>query len=123
MTVTTDQPGSPDGLPDFDQPMALSFHADDSLLVVSGCVEEDEAVSLKAAIADHTDDHTHALTVDLSAVTYFPSAAVGVVARAMGRSREAGVALDLVAAEGSITQRVLEICGVPYRKTLVPQPS
>lgn len=107
-------------LPNFDEPMALSFHADTHLLVVTGSVEEDETVSLKAAIADHSEDHTQDLVVDLSAVTYFPSAAVGVVARALGRSREAGVSLDLVAREGCITQRVLEICGVPYSRDAAP---
>jgi anti-anti-sigma factor len=107
-------------VPNFDEPMSLSFHPDSHLLVVTGCVEEDETVSLRAAIADHSDDHTQDLVVDLSEVTYFPSAAVGVVARAMGRSREGGVALDLVAREGCITQRVLEICGVPYRRDSAP---
>jgi anti-anti-sigma factor len=86
-----------------------------SVLAVSGEVDEVAAGELRTAIEKHSDGFTAPLAVDLSDVTYLPSAAVGVLATARQRSTTSGATLELVAADGSIAQRVLAVCALPYR--------
>lgn len=64
-----------------------------------------------AALVGDTDA---TLDVDLSQVDFLPSAGVGVLARARGEARKVGVELVLIAAEGTVAQRVLTICRLPH---------
>lgn len=96
-------------------PFAADFVESSQTLTVAGDVEEDSAVVLRDAIAAHTASFTRRLVIDLTAVTYLPSVAVGVLAKSGQKASLAGHALDLVAAEGSIAQRVLTVCALPHR--------
>jgi anti-anti-sigma factor len=84
-------------------------------LVVTGEVDENAAVALRSAIDEATAGYTRALTIDLSAVSFLPSFGVGVLATSARRADENGQPIDLVAASGTIAQRVLEVCAVPHR--------
>ena len=48
-------------------------------------------------------------------MTYLPSAAVGVLAKATQQFDSAGSNLELAAAVGSVAQRVLTVCAMPHR--------
>jgi anti-anti-sigma factor len=91
-----------------------TYDEDTATLTVAGDVDEDASVSLREALDDASrTGELHA--VDLSGVTLLPSFGIGVLAVALRQAADEGRGLDLVAAQGSISQRVLEICGLPYR--------
>lgn len=94
----------------------LSFAFDSGTLFVSGTVDELSAVQLREAISKHSEDLTTDLTIDLCDVDLLPSVGVGVLAVAMREAETRGAAVDLVAAPGTVVQRVLNICGMPFRE-------
>lgn len=94
----------------------MSMDPESATLLVGGTVDELSAVPLREALQKHTDDFTRDLTVDLGDVDFLPSLGVGVLAVAMRQAEENGVAIRLRATEGSIAQRVLHICGLPFAK-------
>ncbi|MBB6627477.1 STAS domain-containing protein [Nocardioides sp. KIGAM211] len=91
-----------------------SFDEDTAVLTVRGDIDETAGVELRDEITTRSQQFTRTICVDLSAVDYFPSLAVGVVARARSQATKNGVALDLVAAEDSIAGRVLTVCGIDH---------
>lgn len=99
-----------------EQPFSAVYEADNSILVISGEVDETSGVTLREAIESHSADFSRDLTVNLSRVDFLPSLAVGVLAVAMTSAERSGVKLVLVAVQGCIAQRVLEICALPYRE-------
>lgn len=88
------------------------------LLTVSGSVDEYAVIALRNALREQTGEHTAALTVDLTDADYLPSVAVSVLVAAMRSNEQNGVDLTLVAAPGTIAQRVLMVCALPYRESL-----
>ncbi|QWC84699.1 STAS domain-containing protein [Nocardioidaceae bacterium] len=90
---------------------------DGDTLVLHGSVEYDAVIELRNLIAEHSEDHSKDLTIDLSDVDYFPSVAVGVIAKALAAAHEKGTTLDLVAKPGSVPQRVLTICAIPFKES------
>lgn len=97
-----------------DQPYASSYDAEQNVLTVSGSIGELAGPRLREDIEKHSDQFSRSLDVDLSAVDFFPSLAVGVLAVAMRKSRDAGTEIGVQTREGTITARVLTICGLPY---------
>lgn len=97
-----------------EKPYASSYDAAENTLVVVGSVDELAGPTFREDLDEHTGQHTKPLTVDLSEVEFFPSLAVGVLAVAMRKSREAGVDLEVQARAGGIVARVLTICALPY---------
>jgi anti-anti-sigma factor len=97
-----------------DQPYESTYDEGQRLLSVSGTIGETTGPQFREDIETHSDEFTRPLDVDLSGVDFFPSLAVGVLAVALRRSREAGTELGVLAREGSIAARVLTICGLPY---------
>jgi anti-anti-sigma factor len=91
-----------------------SFDEASSTLTLSGEIDEAAGVVLREEISKYSRDFARPLRIDLSAVDYFPSLAVGVLATAMRRADQNGVGLGLVAAEGSVAQRVLTICNLEH---------
>ena len=89
----------------------------DGTLVVRGTVDDYGIIALRNLLEEHGGDKTGRLVVDLSEVDYLPSVAVGVLTRALGAMTRAGGELDLVARRGSVAQRVLMICALPYRES------
>ncbi len=98
-----------------DVPFALDFDAASGVLAVSGELDEEPAAALRAALEEHSQGYTSGLVLDLSGVTYLPSAAVGVLAKATQQFDSAGSNLELAAAAGSVAQRVLTVCAMPHR--------
>ncbi|MDO9457681.1 STAS domain-containing protein [Nocardioides sp.] len=96
-------------------PFAADFDASASVLTVTGEIDENEAVVLRDAISAHSADYSRDLVVDLTGVLYLPSVAVGVLAKAHKQSTTAGHPIDLLAAEATIAQRVLQVCALPHR--------
>lgn len=96
---------------------SVTFDEPSQTLAVAGDVEEANAVALRDAIDKHTDAFTKGLVIDLTAVTYLPSAAVGVLATTSTKATQTGQSIELFAAEGSIAQRVLQVCALPYRSS------
>ena len=91
-----------------------SFDDGTSTLAVTGEIDEAAGVVLREEISKYSREFARAIRVDLSNVDYFPSLAVGVLATARRRADQAGVGLGLVAAEGTVAQRVLTICQLEH---------
>jgi anti-anti-sigma factor len=89
---------------------------DGRLLTLHGEVDEGACVELRGLLAATTADLDGELTVDLSDVDFFPSAAIGVVIAAQNNARRSGASIGLLAAKGTIAQRVLTICGLEHRE-------
>ena len=96
-------------------PFTLDFDASTRVLTVAGDVDEPQSAALREGIEQHSEWFSQALVVDLTSVTYLPSAAVGVLAKAGQSFAETGATLELAAATGSIAERVLTVCAMPHR--------
>jgi anti-anti-sigma factor len=96
-------------------PLAVEFDDTAAVLAVSGDVDEESIETLRAAIEEHSAGYTTGLTVDLTGATYLPSVAVGVLVRAGQSFTATGAQFDLVAASGSLAQRVLTVSAMPHR--------
>jgi anti-anti-sigma factor len=83
-------------------------------LLLHGELDEIATVELRDVIGASTAELQRDLVIDLSDVDFLPSAAIGVLATAMASAQAHGAAIALVAADGSIAQRVLTICALPY---------
>ena len=94
-----------------------TFEADlvDRTLRVRGEVDDYGIIALRNLLAEHGTAPGSRLVVDLSGVDYLPSVAVGVLTRALASADRSGAELSLVAAQGSVAQRVLMVCALPYR--------
>lgn len=84
------------------------------VVVATGAVDEDAGNVLRDALADASADYTRSITLDLTEVTFLPSSAVAVLARAQRRLASGDGELALVAKRGSIAQRVLEVCAFEH---------
>lgn len=94
-------------------PFSTTFHEPSSTLLVVGDIEARNTADLGDAIAAHTDNR---IIVDLSAVTYLPSRAIGVLVVAMRRAEKTGAAgFEIVAAQGSVASAVLTATAIPHR--------
>ena len=98
-----------------DVPYALTFDAASGTLTVAGEVDENNAEALREGVEKHSQMYSVAMVLDLSAVTYLPSAAVGVLVRADQEFAAAGTPFELAAAAGTIAERVLTVCAMPHR--------
>jgi anti-anti-sigma factor len=83
-------------------------------LTLHGELDEIASIELRDVIGSASAELQRDLVVDLSDVDFFPSAAVGVLATARAGAQAHGATVALVAADGSIAQRVLMICALPY---------
>lgn len=93
-------------------PFGASYRSETNTLVVSGAVSETDRHAFRQALRDATDGYRRAVTVDLTAVEFFPSLAVGVL---IGARRACGPrgGITVVACPDSIVRRVLDIVGIP----------
>ena len=98
-------------------PSSITVDLDETsgTLTVTGDLDEVVVGELRDALEKHTGGYTRSLVVDLSGVDYLPSVAVGVLAKAMRQAADHGQGIELVAAEGTIAQRVLLVCALPHR--------
>ena len=96
-------------------PFTFAFDAASGALTVAGDVDEHNAAALREGIEKHSQMYSIGMVLDLSAVTYLPSTAVGVLVRADQEFAAAGTAFELAAATGTIAERVLTVCAMPHR--------
>jgi anti-anti-sigma factor len=90
----------------------------DGTLRVRGDVDDYGIIALRNLLAEHGTTPGGRLVVDLSEVAYLPSVAVGVLTRGLGQAQRAGADLVLLASPGTVAQRVLMVCALPYHETL-----
>lgn len=83
-------------------------------LTLRGELDEATTFELRDLIGTATSSLRRDLVIDLSDVDFLPSAAVGVLAKARATASDNGAEITFVAADGTIAQRVLTICGLPY---------
>ncbi len=95
----------------------MDFDETSQTLTVAGELDESTSGELRDAIQKHSGDFSHSLVVELSAVEYLPSVAIGVLAKAQQTATARDQAVELLAAEGTIAQRVLQVCALPHRTT------
>ena len=93
---------------------SASFDEGSSTLALRGEIDEAAGVLLRDEITKYSSDFSRTIRVDLTAVDYFPSLAVGVLATARRKAEQAGSDLVLAAAEGTVAQRVLTICNLEH---------
>ena len=96
-------------------PFAITFDVASGTLTVAGDVDEHNAAALREGIEKHSQMYSVGMVLDLSAVTYLPSTAVGVLVRADQEFAAAGTPFELAAAAGTIAERVLTVCAMPHR--------
>ncbi|MCW2798303.1 STAS domain-containing protein [Nocardioides sp.] len=99
------------------QERAFSSEFDPTIgtLRISGVIDEAAGDSLREALRVGSGDFSRDLVVDLNDVDFLPSMAVGVLATARNTAEDAGFRLELVAQDGTLAQRVLQVCAMPYR--------
>lgn len=85
-------------------------------LVLSGDIDAADHRSLSDLIEETSKEFTESLRVDLRQVTFLPSIIVGVLARATVLAKKNGARLTLVASEGTVPQRVLTVCKIPFEQ-------
>jgi anti-anti-sigma factor len=88
------------------------------LLIAHGDMDEPATLELRETLAKATDQLTAGLTIDLTDVDFLPSSAIGVLATAQAGARRNGATITFVAADGSVAQRVLTICGLKHAETV-----
>jgi anti-anti-sigma factor len=98
-----------------DAPFSLDFDATAGVLAVSGDLDDEPTAALRTALEEHSQGYAAGLVLDLSGVTYLPSAAVGALAKAGQQFAASGSSLELAAASGSVAERVLTVCAMPHR--------
>lgn len=96
-----------------DLPYSADYDAARRTLVVTGDIDEVTGPRLRETLTSHVEPDAPTVTVDLTEVTFLPSAAVSVLVTAMRTADQVGTGFDLVATPGTISHRVLTICGVP----------
>lgn len=97
-----------------DEPLySAEFDQDRRVLAVTGDIDEVTGPQLRETLHEHIGSGAPPVTVDLSEVTFLPSAAVSVLVTAMRTAEQADTRFDVVASPGTISHRVLTICGVP----------
>lgn len=88
------------------------------LLIAHGDLDELATFELRETLAKATDQLTTGLTIDLTDVDFLPSSAIGVLATAQTGASRKGATITFVAADGSVAQRVLAVCGLEYAETV-----
>lgn len=96
-------------------PFSLVFDEASDVLTVTGELDEISSAALRDAVQEHTRDYASSIVIDLSDVDYLPSVAIGVLAVSLQSAAAHGQSVELVAVEGSIAQRVLQVCAMPHR--------
>jgi len=98
-----------------ERPFSYEQSDDAGRLTLHGDLDEGAVVEARELIRGASQGLTRDLTLDLTDLTLLPSSAVGVLATAQETARRQGATLSLVAAEGTIAQRVLTICGIEHQ--------
>ena len=95
------------------EPLSYDYDAACCALVVQGSIDELNVHEFRSAVAAASNAADGQLTIDLDAVNFLPSVAIGVLAHAMRRAEQQGRSVALVAGERSVAARILQIAGLP----------
>jgi anti-anti-sigma factor len=98
------------------RPFSHELSDDGGTLTLHGELDELATARLRQLFTTLTDELARGLRVDLSDVDFLPSAALGVLAAARNAADRTGGSLTFVATSGTIAQRVLTICALPYEE-------
>lgn len=82
---------------------------------LQGDLDVDDVPALLDVLERCSDGHRNDLAVDLSQVTFLPSPVVGALARSLVSATRGGSSMELLAREGTIPHRVMQLCGMPFR--------
>lgn len=97
-----------------DSTFAVRVDEASGLLAVSGDVDVPQITLLQEAINTQSQSCTADVVLDLSGVTYLPSAAIGMLEKVREEVESSGALFELRVAPGSIVERVLTICAMPH---------
>jgi anti-sigma B factor antagonist len=103
-----------EALPSFE--LTVERYDSVATVVVSGELDLATAPRLSAAVAEHGD--AKLLVLDMTATTFIDSTGVRALLHADRRSLGSGSRLVVVAGDGAV-RKVLELCGLDGRLTLV----
>jgi anti-anti-sigma factor len=99
----------------FDEPLTVA--EDDAVLRLSGSVDEAAIAELRLALDDAVRRGA-VRYVDVSRIDLLPSAGLGLLAAARSAASRGGRDLDVVAADGTYAQKVLDAVGLPHLTAL-----
>lgn len=99
-----------------DERYTASYHIATATLVITGEIDETDAEQVRDDLRFLGEQYPDALTIDLSAVTYLPSRAIGVVVGAQNAARARGTEINLLTARDSISAKILAIVGLPFEE-------
>ncbi|MDT9594226.1 STAS domain-containing protein [Nocardioides zeae] len=83
------------------------------LRLTGGIYDQQDLEKLDLELTSASAGFTAPVTVDLGALEFLPSLAVGTLVALDRRAREGGGSLTLVAENGSLAHRILTVVGVP----------
>jgi anti-anti-sigma factor len=84
------------------------------VLTLHGELDEIATVELREIITKVTDEFSTDLAIDLTAVSFMPSPAIGVLASSREKARRNGATFVLVAPAGTLAARLLTICALDH---------
>ena len=90
------------------QPYRARYDADTGVLIVGGAIDELTTAQFRDALRDATEEYARPVVVDLEAVTFLPSMAIGTLMGAMARAP----GTRAVAPEGCAARMVLDVLGL-----------
>ncbi len=94
----------------------MSCRRDGDVLVVAGTIDEHRITDLDDEVSKYLAECPSG-TIDVGAVEFLPSAAIGVLAMAWSRAIQRGDGLTLVAPPGTHAATTLTISGLPVSAT------
>ena len=94
------------------RPFTYDLSAPGQTLTLHGEVDEAAAVELRDLLKAITTDLVGDLRVNLTDVDFLPSVAIGVLVGARTAAARNDASVTFAAADGSISRRVLTICGI-----------
>jgi anti-anti-sigma factor len=94
------------------RPFSYDLSAAGQTLTLHGEVDEAASIELRDLLRAITADLVGELRINLTDVDFLPSVAIGVLAGARNAATTNDASVTFVAADGSISRRVLTICGI-----------
>lgn len=109
---TTPPPGTVHS--SFETPYSSRWHDDSRTFYAHGTVDEISAGAFRDDLLGRVEAADGGFVVDLTAVEFFPSAAVGALVAGLKAAAARDQEVRVRVADGTLPQRVLRICGLPY---------
>ena len=94
------------------RPFTYDLAAAGQTLTLHGEVDESASIELRDLLRAITADLVGDLRINLTDVEFLPSVAIGVLIGARNAAAKNGASVTFAAADGSISRRVLTICGI-----------